>query len=130
MNAAAYCTHQLTGCGLSATSWTWIVVALTAFVLIMTFLAWPRRRRSIRHMPPVALICRGTGTGQEGRTHFHDTFAEVDRCEAGVPPPVPEDEKPAKCPRCQRNHFGEECPPAGHRVTDGRTGEVVGYWRG
>lgn len=38
---------------------------------------------------------------------------------------------PAKpCPKCNRNHFADKCPPypKAHRVTDGRTGEVIGYW--
>ena len=70
--------------------------------------------------------CIGHGYGTEG-AHFHLDGDDADRCMAGMPPIVPADKRPAACPRCNRNHFEEKCP--GYRVTDGRTGEVVGYWQ-
>jgi hypothetical protein len=60
--------------------------------------------------------------------------------------PIPQDGELRACKNCGRNHFAGECPsePAevqsmadgdrhvvktpGHRATDARTGEVVGYW--
>ena len=79
-----------------------------------------------RPVPPGDYLCLGTGFGIEGM-HTHKDGADVDRCNTGLPPVVPVGKRPAACPRCNRNHFEEKCP--GYRVTDSRTGEVVGYWR-
>jgi hypothetical protein len=74
--------------------------------------------------------------------HIHHSQAAVDRCpifktwladyNAGLVDyegnHIPQPGELRACPKCNRNHFAGECPPAGHRVTDGRTGEVVGHW--
>jgi len=74
--------------------------------------------------------------------HVHHSQKAADKCPAlktwladyaagrvdyeGNPIPQPDPAKP--CAKCGRNHFGAECPPAGYRATDARTGEVMGYW--
>lgn len=84
--------------------------------------------------PAARFYCTGakfSGKPYPGeRTHTHKTTDEADAClyrwiaaevAEGASKP-----QPAACGKCGRNHFAEDCP--GHRATDGRTGEVVGYW--
>jgi hypothetical protein len=75
--------------------------------------------------------------------HVHHSEAAADQCPAlktwfadysagkvdyqGNPIPQPGELR--ACEKCGRNHFEDECPPTGYRATDGRTGEVVGYWQ-
>ena len=75
--------------------------------------------------------------------HVHYSQAAVDKCpalktwladySAGLVDyggnPIPQPGELRACPKCHRNHFADECPPAGYRATDARTGEVVGYWQ-
>lgn len=66
-----------------------------------------------------------------GPQHPHRTVEEATACctaayqrDKEAAERVP---RPRPCPKCNRNHFLDECP--GYRVTDSRTGEVVGYWK-
>ena len=71
---SAFCHRQITGCGTSPT--TWYIILAVLFV-VGTIAMLMTQAKSRKRSP---LYCTGTGTGQH-EPHYHDTFAEVDRCE-------------------------------------------------
>lgn len=71
---SAFCHRQVTGCGMPGWGWALILIVLFIIVTIGTFAGLAKTRHG------QALYCTGTRTGQKG-PHYHDTFAEVDRCE-------------------------------------------------
>jgi hypothetical protein len=116
----------------------WAFVALLG-VWFIGFLLWPLGfllellGTPTKAKPKPVINCHG---------HTHNSEEAVDACSilkawdedyrAGKVDwdgnPIPQDGELRACEKCGRNHFAGECPPTGHRVTDGRTGEVVGYW--
>lgn len=111
-----------------------------ALYLILRYTLFPGtlEKQPVQPRPYKQLYhCKGSAfSGQpyprsEG-THTHRTYAEASACmerQIAAELAAAEHQGPAvPCPRCVRNHFSSECPPAGHRVTNARTGEVVGYW--
>jgi hypothetical protein len=59
--------------------------------------------------------------------HVHRSEKAMVNCRDAWPVPVPRHDPAKPCAKCGRNHYAPTCP-RGHRATDARTGEVVGYW--
>jgi len=108
----------------------WVAGALLIAALLAASFGWTRPRKypwaTEPPLPPEPAVCMA------GHTHrdLVDMFAcPQDMALRTTRETVSSFIPGQACPYCNRNHFADrdDCP--GHRVTDGRTGEVVGYWK-
>lgn len=112
-----------------------IAAPLLWWVLERPLFAGPPAPRPHAPAPPARkFYCTGTafsGRYIEGYRHTHKTVAEAHECiTANYEAQQQAEAQPhlRTCPDCGRNHFLPQCPPYPSRVTDSRTGEVVGHW--